>query len=103
MSIFSTTIYVPLSTLQDCASKLSEYADDNSDIFDRLLNILSAMESSTEWQGESMTAAISAMESNQSKYQDAINDLNSLAKFLKDFSTRMAEKDAEIASEIQAI
>ena len=103
MSIFSTTILVPLSTLQDSASKLSGYAEDNTDVFDRLVNILEAMESNGEWQGKSVTAAISVMQGNRTKFQEAINDLNLLAKFLTDFSSKMTEKDAEIAAQIHGI
>lgn len=103
MSLFSTTIKVPISTLQDSASRLTDYANDNSDIFDRLINILNAMESSGEWQGESMSAAISTVQSNQSKYEETISELNSLAKFLTDFSTSMSDEDSFIATQINAI
>jgi uncharacterized protein YukE len=103
MSLFSTTIKVPLSILQDSASKLSSYADDNSDIFDRLLNILTTMESSGEWTGESMTAALTTIQSNQKKFEEVVSDLSELSKFLTDFTTQMSSKDSEIASQIRKV
>ena len=97
----STTIKVPISTLKETSTKLKGYANDNSDIFDRLTNLLAAMEGSGEWKGESMTAALQATRQNKTKFREAVNDLNSLSSFLSKFVSQMSSKDTEIANQIK--
>ncbi len=103
MSWFSTTIKVPVPTLQEYADKLQGFADDNLDIFDRVYKSLQCLKGSGEWQGASMEAIIEATENNKEKFQDTIDELQSLAEFLQKFVTEISKKDDEIRDKINAI
>lgn len=103
MSLFSTTIKVPISTLQTSAEKLTSYSTENSDIFDKIYNSLRCLEGSNEWKGASLTAAADATWNNKKKFEDAVNEMEQLAKFLSDFVTEMAEEDAKISKQINSI
>lgn len=103
MSMFSTTIKVPVSVLSDAATKLLGYADDNQDIFDRISNTLSNLEGSGEWKGDSMVALKAATASNKGKYGEAVNELYNLAGFLENYAREMEAKDQEIKSQIGAV
>lgn len=96
----STTLKVPLSTLQDYARKLQEFADQNEDIFDRINNSLLSKEASGEWKDRSVTAAVNATVKNKQRHQEAVADLRRLADFLKSYSDQMASKDAELKSKV---
>lgn len=100
MSLFSTTIKVPVSVLTDTATKLQTYADDSADIFDRILNTLSSLEGSGEWKGDSMAALKTSTSSNKGKFEEMVNDLYNLAGFLENFAKEMEAKDQEIKSQI---
>ena len=103
MSLFSTTIKVPISTLQTSAEKLTSYSTENSDIFDKIYNSLRCLEGSNEWKGASLTAAADATWNNKKNFEDAVNEMEQLAKFLSDFVTEMAEEDAKISKQINSI
>ena len=99
----STAIKVPVSFLQDAVQKLQTYADDNKDIFDKIKNSLEHMESSGDWKGESLAAAVEATQKNEEKFREAVNELNELASFLEEFVNSMVEKDAEVQKSITAV
>lgn len=100
MGIYSTIIKVPVSTLRENATRIQVFAEDNADIFDRIYNILQAMESSGEWQGVSASKAAKATLKNKKKFSEAVSELNSLAEFLKDFSDEMVAEDQDIKNTI---
>lgn len=103
MSLFSTTIKVPASVLADTATKLLGYADDNTDVFDRILNTLSSLEGSGGWKGDSMAALKSATSSNKGTFGEAVTDLYNLAGFLENFVREMEAKDQEIKNQIGSV
>lgn len=97
MSVFfDTTIKVPVETLLSKAEQLTEYAEENESILDTIENILSEMESSGEWTGKSMTAALKSVQKHKEKHAEAVNDLYSLANFLRNFAQEMEAKDEEL-------
>lgn len=97
------TVKVPATTLQDYATKLQGFADDNSDIFDRVCNSLLSLEGSGEWKGESVSAAITATKENKERFSEAVTDLNELAKYLKRFADEIAAKDEELRIRISSV
>lgn len=103
MAWFSTTIKVPVSTLQDNASKMQSFADDNADIFDRVYQSLLCLKSSGEWQGTSLEAIVSTTEKNKEKFGDTIDELQALATFLDKFVTEISRKDEEIKKQINSV
>lgn len=103
MAVNSTSIKVPVSTLQDAVLKLQTYADESNDLFDKIKNSMGRMESAGDWKGESLTAAVEATQKNEEKFREAVNELNELASFLEEFVNSMVEKDAEIQKSITAI
>lgn len=103
MARYARTVKVPVTTLQDYAAKLQGFADDNSDIFDRVCNSLLSLEGSGEWKGDSVTAAINATKENKEKFSEAVSDLNDLAKYLKKFADEMSAKDEELKIRITSV
>ena len=103
MALFSTTIKVPVSTLQEYAAKLQGFADDNRGIFNRVYNSLQCLRGSGEWIGASLEAAVEATEKNKDKFEDTMEELAALAEYMKNFANAMAEKDEEIKKSIQAV
>ena len=103
MAWFSTTIKVPVSTLQEHASKMQEYADSNLDVFNRVYNSLLCLKGSGEWKGTSLEAIVSATEKNKEKFGDTIDELQALADFLQKFVTEISDKDEEIKKKINAV
>lgn len=102
MALFSTTIKVPVSTLQDYASRMQGFADENADVFNRLYNSLQCLEGG-EWQGESLKAAMAATRQNRERFSETISELNQLANFMKKFADEMAAKDEEIKKNITSV
>ena len=103
MGWFSTTIKVPVSTLQENASKMQSFADTNADVFDRIYQSLLCLKGSGEWQGTSLEAMVSTTEKNKEKFSDTIDELQSLADFLQKFVTEISEKDEEIKNQINSV
>lgn len=99
----SLTIKVPLNILQENAAKLQSLADENEDVFDRIYNSLQSMESSGEWKGESLTAAVTATQENREKFSDTIDEMHKLADFLRNYADEMAAKDAELKRRIESV
>ena len=99
----STTINVPIETLLDKAELLMEYAEQNEEIYDRIENMLTSMQESGEWSGKSMTAALNSILNNKTKHNEAVNDLYSLANYLRNFAQAMAAKDEDLQSRIRSI
>ena len=98
-----TTIKVPLSTLQDNARIMQELTDTNMDIFDRVYNSLVNLRENGQWQGTSLQAIMLSTEANKRKFADTITEMKSLAKFLDDFTTDIADKDTQIKNQINAV
>lgn len=103
MGLFSTTIKVPVSTLQDNASKMQIFADTNADVFDRVYQSLLCLKGSGEWQGTSLEAIVDATEKNRKKFEETIDELQALATFLENFVTEISKKDEEIKTKINAV
>ena len=103
MGLFSTTIKVPTSALQDYATKMKGFAETNTDIFDRVYNSLLCLKGSGEWQGTSLEAIVSATEKNKEKFGDTIEELQALADYLQKFVTEISEKDEEIKKQINSV
>lgn len=103
MGLFSVTIKVPISTLQEQAKKLSSYAEQNEDIFDKIYNAIACLEGNGEWEGSSVVSALNAVKKQQKKYAEVVADMNSLAAFLKDFADEVSERDKEIAESARSI
>lgn len=103
MGLFSTTIKVPVSTLQENATKMQGFAETNADVFNRVYNSLLCLKGSGEWQGTSLEAIVSATEKNRKKFEEAIDELQSLAEFLQKFVTEISKKDEEIKKQINAV
>lgn len=102
MGLFSTTIKVPVDTLQEKANTLISLAEDHEDVFDRIANMLEAMEG-TEWEGSSLHSAMTATQEHKQKFDQTIAELKELAEFLKKFAEEISAKDEEIKSKITAI
>ena len=94
-------LVVPVETIQNTADKIRSFTDSNGDMFDRIVNLVRAAESSKEWQGRSVKALIDASKRNKNKFTQAINELNDLATFLTEYANSMEEEDISIKSEIQ--
>lgn len=103
MAWFSTTIKVPVVALQEYATKMQGFADDNAAIFDRVYNSLLCLKGSGEWQGTSLEAIVSATEKNKEKFGDTIEELQALADYLQKFVTEISEKDEEIKKQINSV
>ena len=103
MGLFSATIKVPVSTLQEQANKLSSYAEQNEDIFDKIYNAIACLETSGEWEGSSVVSALNATKKQQKNYAEVVSAMNSLAAFLKDFAEEISERDSELAESARAI
>ena len=101
--LISTTVRVPVSTLQDHARKLREYADTNGDIFDRIRNAIEVVQEDGQWTGKSQEAAALATEQTMQKFADTVNELYNLANYLQDFADAMARKDEELRQQIDRI
>lgn len=102
MGLFSTTIKVPVDALQEKANALVSLAEDHADVFDRISNMLEAMEGS-DWEGSSFHSALSATLEHKQKYGKTIAELKELAEFLKKFAEEISAKDEEIKNKITAI
>lgn len=98
-----TTIKVPVSTLQENASKMQSFAETNADVFDRLYNSLLCLKGSGEWQGTSLEAIVDATEKNRKKFEETIDELQALATFLDKFVTEISQKDEEIMKQINSV
>lgn len=96
----STTVKVPVGTLQEYARKLREYADVNGDVFDRICNSMDALQMDGQWVGASQKAAALATEQNMSTFEQTVNELGKLADYLQKFADEMARKDEEIKRQI---
>ncbi|MBE6947730.1 MAG: hypothetical protein E7454_05720 [Ruminococcaceae bacterium] len=103
MAWFSTTIKVPVSTLQENATKMQGFAETNADVFDRVYNSLLCLKGSGGWQGTSLEAIVSATEKNKEKFGDTIEELQALADYLQKFVTEISEKDEEIKKQINSV
>ena len=103
MAWFSTTIKVPVTALQEYATKMQGFADDNAAIFDRVYNSLLCLKGSGEWQGTSLEAIVSATEKNKEKFGDTIEELQALADYLQKFVAEISEKDEEIKNQINSV
>ena len=98
-----TTIKVPVSSLQENASKMQSFAETNADVFDRLYNSLLCLKGSGEWQGTSLEAIVDATEKNRKKFEETIDELQALATFLDKFVTEISQKDEEIKKQINSV
>ncbi len=103
MAWFSTTVKVPVSTLQDNASKMQSFADTNADVFDRVYQSLLCLKGSGEWQGTSLEAIVDATEKNRKKFEETIDELQALATFLDKFVTEISQKDEETKKQINSV
>lgn len=103
MAWFSTTIKVPVVALQEYATRMQGFAEDSSDIFDRVYNSLLCLKGSGEWQGTSLEAIVHATEKNKKKFKETIDELQALATFLENFVTEISQKDEEIKTKINAV
>lgn len=103
MNIQNASIKVPIAVLKESAEKLLSLADENEDVFDRIYNSLQSMEASSEWKGESLTAAVTATQENRKKFSDTIDEMHKLAAFLKNYADDMATKDAELKRRIESV
>lgn len=101
--VFGSTIRVPISELQEYARKLQGYADDSADVFDRIYNSLTSLRENKQWQGMSLEAVVAATQSNRQKFEETLDELQSLAAFLKKFADEMEAKDEEIRRKIVAV
>ena len=99
----SANIKIPIELLKEKADLLTQYAETNADVFDRLYNHLELLGENREWNGKSHAAALEVTRSNKKKHENLVSDLNNLAKFLKQFSEEISQKDASIKSQIDGI
>lgn len=99
----NTTIKVPVSTLKDYASKMQSFSDTNADVFDRVYQSLLCLKGSGQWQGTSLEAIVEATEKNKKKFEETIDELQSLAAFLDKFVTEISQKDEEIKKQINSV
>lgn len=103
MALFSTTIKVPVSILQDNASKMQTFADENMAIFDKVYNSLLCLKGGGEWQGTSLEAIVDATAKNKKKFEETIDELQALATFLEKFVAEITAKDEEIKRQINSV
>lgn len=103
MSLFSTTLKVPVTVLSEAADQILSFADENADIFERICNSLLCLKGSNEWKGKSLEAAVEATEKNKKTFKATISEMEALGNFLKDFSTEMAAEDENIRQKINSI
>lgn len=94
-------LIVPVETIRNTAETIRRFTDNNGDMFDRIMNLVYAAESSEEWQGGSVKALLDASKRNKKKFAQAIAELNDLATFLTEYANSMEEEDSSIKSEIQ--
>lgn len=94
-------LIVPVETIQNTAETIRSFTDNNGDMFDRILNLVRAAESSGEWKGGSVKALIDASKRNKKKFAQAIAELNDLATFLTEYANSMEKEDLSIKSEIR--
>ena len=98
----SSVLKVPVQTLQDCIDKVNGFAQDNTDIFDKLLNSLRCLKGSGEWVGASADAVIIATEKNKKQFADVLEELSSLAEYMSTFLKELEKEDVEKAQKIRA-
>ena len=103
MALFATTIKVPVPALRDYAAKMQEFADTNADVFNRVYNSLLCVKGSGEWKGTSLEAIVEATEKNKKKFEETIDELQSLAEYLEKFVSEISQKDEEIKKQIHAV
>ena len=65
--------------------------------------MLISMQENGEWSGKSVTAAINSMQNNKKKHIEAVNDLYSLANYLRNFAQELAAKDEDLQSQIRSV
>lgn len=82
MALFSKTIKVPIDTLRETAEKMQDYADEGSELFERLKNAVESVNSEAAWKGESMNALIAVTEKNKKSFNEAMQELSELAGFV---------------------
>jgi len=97
------TINSPINAIQEAASKLKLYTDENEDLFAQILNMVNSVESCGDWQGKSMKALQSVTRSNQKKFQEGMCELYQLGDFLQRYADAMEKKDTELQARIQNI
>ena len=102
-SFLHTTIKIPVELLLAKADQLTEFAEQNEEIYDRIENMLISMQDSDEWSGKSMVAALNSIQNNKKKHNEAVSDLYSLANYLRNFAQAMAAKDEDLQSRIRSI
>lgn len=103
MSVFSSTIKTPIASIQEAASKLKLYTDENEDLFAQIFNMVNAVESCGDWQGKSMKSLQRVTRNNQKKFEEGMRELYELGDFLQRYADAMANKDAELLAQIQRI
>lgn len=94
---------IPLMELKDSANTIKQYTDDNSDLFDQILNLLNAAENSGEWKGLTVQVMQGVTARNQKSFRQCMQELNSLADFLSGYADAMSDEDARIAQQIRNI
>lgn len=97
------TIKTPVEAIRDAATKLKLYTDENEDLFAQILNMVNSVESCGDWQGKSMKSLQQVTRNNQKKFEEGMRELYELGDFLQRYADAMANKDAELQTQIQRI
>ena len=103
MSIFSSTINTPVTSLQEAAATIKRYTDENEDLFIQILNMVNAVESCGDWQGKSMSSLQRVTRNNQKRFEEGMRELFQLGDFLQRYAEAMESKDTELKAQIQRI
>ncbi len=102
MANSSSTLRVPIRILEDCVKEIDGFADENADIFDKLLNGLRCLKGGGEWVGASADALITATEKNKKQFAMILKELSDLSKYIDSFVKELEKEDAEAAQKIRA-
>lgn len=91
---------VPIGTLQNAAVSILDFYEEDGDLFDQVLNLLTTIKERGEWKGAGVDALIRISQNNKKTYANAMAELKDLATFLSDFIERISTEDSSIKSEI---
>lgn len=102
MAYYSTTLKIPVEELKGYAKTINTYARDPvyQNLMVQLYNHLDALRGSGEWKGNSINAACRVTKNNEKKYEEVIDELESLGEFLEKYANYMANIDKQEARKI---
>lgn len=103
MAWLSTTIRIPVDDILEISASITDFSDENADLFQQLLNALYHYQSSGEWQGKDMDEMIAQTQKNQKKYERALTSLAEMGKEMKEYANALSEEDQRLKNQILSV